>query len=131
MDRRTLLLIILLMLIINLNAVISNCYGRDILVNGKWIRETGVTIHRGKQVNYRHYKSYGDCRVQFDTYRALASDHIGECKTVQVNGGTQYICDKEKSIEELLSFYMGKNTPSRQEFIIENLKVEVDLIEDN
>jgi len=38
--------------------------------------------------------------------------------------------DKAMSIEELLSFYMGKNTPDRQEFIIENLKVEVDLIED-
>ncbi|GAA0720212.1 DNA topoisomerase IV subunit B [Aquimarina litoralis] len=38
--------------------------------------------------------------------------------------------DKEKSIEELLSFYMGKNTPSRQEFIIENLKVELDAVED-
>ncbi|WP_425075490.1 DNA topoisomerase IV subunit B [Psychroserpens sp. S379A] len=39
--------------------------------------------------------------------------------------------DKDMSIEELLSFYMGKNTPTRQEFIIENLKVELDLIEDN
>ncbi len=39
--------------------------------------------------------------------------------------------DKDMSIEELLSFYMGKNTPSRQEFIIENLKVELDLVEDN
>ncbi len=38
--------------------------------------------------------------------------------------------DKEKSIEELLSFYMGKNTPSRQEFIIENLKVELDAVEE-
>ncbi|WP_378173409.1 DNA topoisomerase IV subunit B [Aquimarina sp. SS2-1] len=38
--------------------------------------------------------------------------------------------DKDKSIEELLSFYMGKNTPSRQEFIIENLKVELDVVED-
>ncbi|MGB5172457.1 MAG: DNA topoisomerase IV subunit B [Eudoraea sp.] len=39
--------------------------------------------------------------------------------------------DKALSIEELLKFYMGKNTPDRQEFIIENLKVEIDLIEDN
>ncbi|WP_299335160.1 DNA topoisomerase IV subunit B [uncultured Psychroserpens sp.] len=39
--------------------------------------------------------------------------------------------DKDMSIEELLSFYMGKNTPTRQEFIIENLKVELDLVEDN
>jgi len=29
----------------------------------------------------------------------------------------------------LLSFYMGKNTPDRQEFIIKNLKVELDPIE--
>jgi len=34
------------------------------------------------------------------------------------------------SIEELLSFYMGKNTSTRQEFIINNLKVELDLLED-
>ncbi len=36
--------------------------------------------------------------------------------------------DDNMSIEELLSFYMGKNTPTRQEFIIDNLKVEMDLI---
>ena len=34
--------------------------------------------------------------------------------------------DKAMSIEELLLFYMGKNTPDRQKFIIENLKVELD-----
>lgn len=38
--------------------------------------------------------------------------------------------DKEMSIEKLLQFYMGKNTPDRQKFIIENLKVEVDLLEE-
>ncbi len=39
--------------------------------------------------------------------------------------------DKAMSIENLLQFYMGKNTPDRQEFIINNLKVEIDLIEEN
>lgn len=39
--------------------------------------------------------------------------------------------DKQMSIEELLKFYMGKNTPDRQEFIIENLKVELDAIEEH
>lgn len=34
------------------------------------------------------------------------------------------------SINDLLSFYMGKNTPDRQEFIIENLKIEQDLVDD-
>jgi len=38
--------------------------------------------------------------------------------------------DKDMSIEDLLSFYMGKNTPTRQEFIIDNLKVELDVIEE-
>ncbi|MBT7242512.1 MAG: type IIA DNA topoisomerase subunit B [Flavobacteriaceae bacterium] len=36
--------------------------------------------------------------------------------------------DKSISIEDLLSFYMGKNTPNRQEFIINNLKVELDKV---
>ena len=38
--------------------------------------------------------------------------------------------DKEKTINELLQFYMGKNTPDRQDFIIDNLKVELDLVEE-
>lgn len=37
--------------------------------------------------------------------------------------------DKASSIEKLLEFYMGKNTPDRQEFIIDNLKVELDKVE--
>ncbi|KAB5491662.1 DNA topoisomerase IV subunit B [Flagellimonas hadalis] len=39
--------------------------------------------------------------------------------------------DKAMSIDNMLEFYMGKNTPDRQEFIINNLKVELDLIEEN
>lgn len=38
------------------------------------------------------------------------------------------ILGKESSITGVLSFYMGKNTPERQNFIIENLRVEDDLI---
>jgi topoisomerase IV subunit B len=37
--------------------------------------------------------------------------------------------DKNTSIELLLSFYMGKNTPDRQDFIFKNLKVELDVVE--
>ena len=36
---------------------------------------------------------------------------------------------KETTIEDLLRFYMGKNTPDRQQFIIDNLKVEKDISE--
>jgi len=35
----------------------------------------------------------------------------------------------ETHIQQLLEYYMGKNTPSRQDFIIDNLKVEMDLVE--
>ncbi|MGB0779773.1 MAG: DNA topoisomerase IV subunit B [Flavobacteriaceae bacterium] len=37
--------------------------------------------------------------------------------------------DRSTTIEELLSFYMGKNTQDRQKFIMENLKVELDVVE--
>ena len=37
------------------------------------------------------------------------------------------ILNKETKIADLLSFYMGKNTPDRQTFIIDNLKIEKDL----
>lgn len=36
----------------------------------------------------------------------------------------------ETHIQQLLEYYMGKNTPSRQDFIIDNLKVELDLAEE-
>lgn len=37
----------------------------------------------------------------------------------------------ETHIQQLLEYYMGKNSPSRQDFIIENLKVELDLAEES
>lgn len=40
------------------------------------------------------------------------------------------IIGKDATIQDLLRFYMGKNTPERQEFIIENLRVEKDLVEE-
>jgi hypothetical protein len=34
---------------------------------------------------------------------------------------------KHKSVKEMLSFYMGKNTPERQSHIVENLRIEKEL----
>jgi len=39
------------------------------------------------------------------------------------------LLNKESHLAKLLEFYMGKNTPNRQEFIIENLRIELDKIE--
>ena len=35
------------------------------------------------------------------------------------------IIGKDMHVEDVLEFYMGKNTPERQEFIIDNLRFEV------
>lgn len=36
------------------------------------------------------------------------------------------IFDEETDLDSILTYYMGKNTPQRQEFIIENLRAEID-----
>jgi topoisomerase-4 subunit B len=40
------------------------------------------------------------------------------------------ILTKDASIDSILSYFMGKNTSERQDFIIDNLRVEKDLAED-
>jgi topoisomerase-4 subunit B len=40
------------------------------------------------------------------------------------------IMENHTHIQYLLEYYMGKNTPERQEFIIDNLKVELDIVEE-
>ncbi len=38
---------------------------------------------------------------------------------------------RQDSVSDMLDFYMGKNTPKRQEFIIENLKIEEDRVDED
>ena len=40
------------------------------------------------------------------------------------------LLDLQASIQQLLSYYMGKNTQTRQEFIIDNLRLEKDVEEE-
>ena len=40
------------------------------------------------------------------------------------------ILPEDTNLDHVLSYYMGKNTPERQEFIIENLRVELDIAEE-
>lgn len=41
------------------------------------------------------------------------------------------ILEKEATIPKLLTYYMGKNTPERQRFIIDNLRIEKDIVEES
>ncbi len=38
------------------------------------------------------------------------------------------ILNKDSAVTDVLTFYMGKNTPERQNFIIDNLKIEADIL---
>lgn len=40
------------------------------------------------------------------------------------------LLSQEESIKDMLSYYMGKNTPQRQQDIIEGLRIEKDLVEE-
>lgn len=41
------------------------------------------------------------------------------------------VLQNDTELDDLLRYYMGKNTPQRQEFIIDNLRVELDEVEDD
>lgn len=41
------------------------------------------------------------------------------------------LLNRDESTKNMLDFYMGKNTPDRQEFIIENLRIEEDMIDED
>jgi topoisomerase-4 subunit B len=38
------------------------------------------------------------------------------------------ILSKDAQIQKLLNYFMGKNTPERQKFIIDNLRIEKDVV---
>ena len=80
-------------------------------------RVDAITLLRGKEEITR-FKGLGE--ISPDEFKHFIGDDIRL---------DPIMLDKSTTIEELLQFYMGKNTPDRQEFIINNLKVELDLAE--
>lgn len=74
----------------------------------------------GKQAEITRFKGLGE--ISPNEFK----DFIGENIRLE-----PVLLNKQHSINDLLSFYMGKNTPDRQEFIINNLRIESDVIEDD
>ncbi len=72
----------------------------------------------GKQAEITRFKGLGE--ISPNEFKHFIGDDIRL---------DPVMLDKSMTIDELLSFYMGKNTPQRQEFIIDNLKVELDKVE--
>ena len=67
----------------------------------------------GKSAEITRFKGLGE--ISPDEFKNFIGDDIRL---------DPVLIGKDAKIEDVLTFYMGKNTPSRQDFIIDNLKVE-------
>ena len=73
----------------------------------------------GKTAEVTRFKGLGE--ISPDEFKHFIGEDI-RLDPVLLGKGT--------TIEDVLTFYMGKNTPDRQEFIMDNLRVEKDLEEE-
>ena len=73
----------------------------------------------GANAEITRFKGLGE--ISPDEFRNFINENI-RLEKVRIS--------KEDPIHDLLEFYMGKNTPERQDFIIDNLKIEADYVED-
>lgn len=74
-------------------------------------------IKLGKSAEITRFKGLGE--ISPDEFK----NFIGEDMRLE-----PVMITKDAVVHDLLSFYMGKNTPDRQGFIIDNLRVEKDLV---
>ena len=74
----------------------------------------------GKNPEITRFKGLGE--ISPDEFKHFISEDI-RLDPVKI--------DAHESIKEMLKFFMGKNTPERQEYIIRNLRFEHDLVEDH
>lgn len=77
-------------------------------------RERDVAIKKlGKECSVTRFKGLGEIRPE--EFKEFIGDQIRLDPVVM---------KKEDNVQELLEFYMGNNTPKRQDFIVENLDPE-------
>ena len=103
-----------------------------------YILDTPLFRVRNKQKQFYCYnekerkEAIGSCGkgAEITRFKGLGEISPGEFKEFIGDGMRldPVILDRHKSESEMLQFYMGKNTPDRQKFIIDNLKVELDLL---
>ena len=73
----------------------------------------------GKKPEITRFKGLGE--ISPDEFEAFITPDLIRLDPILIG--------KDSRIDDMLTFYMGKNTKERQDFIIENLKVEEDLSE--
>ncbi len=74
----------------------------------------------GPNPEITRFKGLGE--ISPDEFRAFINENI-RLEKVRMT--------KEDPVHDLLEFYMGKNTQERQDFIIDNLKIEADYVEED
>ena len=74
----------------------------------------------GKNPEITRFKGLGE--ISPDEFKHFIGDDI-RLDPVKI--------DAHESIKEMLKFFMGKNTPDRQEYIIRNLRFEHDIVEED
>jgi topoisomerase-4 subunit B len=74
----------------------------------------------GKNAEITRFKGLGE--ISPDEFAAFIGKDI-RLETV--------IMQAQQKVDKILEYYMGKNTPARRDFIIENLKVEEDVVDEN
>ncbi|NUQ25121.1 MAG: type IIA DNA topoisomerase subunit B [Saprospiraceae bacterium] len=82
-------------------------------------KQQAIKQLRGKPEITR-FKGLGE--ISPDEFKDFISDNI-RLEPVVMN--------EETNIDDILEYYMGKNTPARQDFIIDNLRVEKDEVHNN
>ncbi len=114
----------------------------DLVKNGHlFILETPLFRVRNKKETYYCYseeekrqamEKVGRKSAEVTRFKGLGEISPGEFKQfISHNIRLEpVILKKDSTVPDLLRYFMGRNTPERQQFIIERLKVEKDLIEE-
>ena len=97
------------------------CYSDD---------ERQRAIHRcGKTAEITRFKGLGE--ISPDEFKHFIGPHMRlepvKVRDHEVDAEGKAIPSEHRSVKEMLSFYMGKNTPERQAYIVENLRIEEEL----
>ena len=97
------------------------CYSDD---------ERQRAIHRcGKTAEITRFKGLGE--ISPDEFKHFIGPHMRlepvKERAHEVDAEGKAIPSDHRSVKEMLSFYMGKNTPERQAYIVENLRIEEEL----
>ncbi len=72
----------------------------------------------GATAEITRFKGLGE--ISADEFREFIGEDM-RLETVRLT--------RDDTIHEMLTFYMGTNTPERRDFVIENLRIEADYVE--